>query len=76
MTLPIVQRPTARLDLLEQYIYLAENYSVESADAFFDAVNSTCRRISQFPHSAAPYKSSGGEFTGVRLCRWTHSRTS
>jgi len=38
----IPQRPRARLDLLEQFVYLGEKASVQLAERYLAAVEETC----------------------------------
>ena len=48
---PVAQRPRARLDLLEQFVYLGEQSSVELAERYFAAVDETCLQIVKHPKS-------------------------
>lgn len=41
--------PRARLDLIEQATYLAENASLETADRFLDAAERTAERLAEMP---------------------------
>ena len=38
---PVTQRPRARLDLLEQFVYFGEQASVEVAERYLAAVDAT-----------------------------------
>jgi len=39
MISPVTQRPRARLDLLEQFVYFAEQADVDLAERYFTAVD-------------------------------------
>jgi plasmid stabilization system protein ParE len=45
MISPVTQRPRARLDLLEQFVYFGEQANVELAERYFAAVDETCRQL-------------------------------
>jgi len=51
----ITHRPRARLDLLEQFVYLGEQAGVEIAERYFDAVSRSCAHLARFPESGAIY---------------------
>lgn len=57
MNPPFAFRPRARLDLLEQFSYLAEQATVEVAERYFTAVDRTCARLAKQPLSGTPYES-------------------
>ena len=38
----VTQRPGARIDLLEQFVYFGEEESIELAKRYFTAVDETC----------------------------------
>jgi toxin ParE1/3/4 len=59
-------RPRARLDLLEQFVYLAEEGSVEVAERYFAAVDTTCARLAKQPSSGTPYDSGLARLKGMR----------
>jgi toxin ParE1/3/4 len=63
---PVGQRPRARLDLLEQFVYLGERSSVEVAERYFAAVDETCVLLVSHPHSGAPYDSGIDKLAGLR----------
>ena len=52
---PVTQRPRARLDLLDQFVYLGEKASVEVAERYFMAVGETCAFLVTQPQSGTPY---------------------
>jgi hypothetical protein len=49
MILPVTQRPQARLDLLEQFVYFGDQASVELAERYFAAVDATRNRAVERP---------------------------
>ncbi len=64
----VTQRPRARLDLLEQFVYLGETAGVEVAERYFAAVQETCALLIEQPQSGAPYKSRIREAGGFAPC--------
>jgi toxin ParE1/3/4 len=62
----VTNRPRARLDLLEQFVYLGEQAGVEWAERYLAAVEETCRQLAKFPLSGAPFDSGIERFAGVR----------
>jgi toxin ParE1/3/4 len=63
---PVTQRPRARLDLLEQFVYLGEQASAEAAERYFAAVEETCSLLVQHPQSGAHYDSGIDRLAGLR----------
>ena len=59
-------RPRARLDLLEQFLYLAEQATVAAAERYFAAVDRTCARLAAQPSSGTPYDSGVPRLEGMR----------
>ena len=59
-------RPRARLDLLEQFLYLADQATVEVAERYFGAVDQTCARLAKRPRSGTPYDSGVARPEGMR----------
>ena|ERR1700682_2389311 len=53
----VTQRPRARLDLLEQFVYLGEQSSVEMAERYLAAIEETCALLVTQPRSGTPYDS-------------------
>ena len=45
MTEPVTQRPRARLDLPEQFVYFGEMVGVELAECDFGAIEETSARL-------------------------------
>lgn len=62
----IAIRPRARLDLLEQFVYLAEKENVELAERFLAAVEATFERIAAHPLAGLRYLSGIGRLRGMR----------
>jgi len=59
-------RPRARLDLLEQFLYLADQATAEVAERYFTAVEQTCARLAKRPLSGTPYDSGVARLEGMR----------
>ena len=59
-------RPRARLDLLEQFLYLAEQATATAAERYFTAVDRTCARLAGQPFSGTPYDSGVARLEGMR----------
>jgi len=71
MTRPVTrrsvqQRPRARLDLIEQFVYFGERDGVELAERYFVAVEETCRRLAEHPRSGTSYDSGIAKLKGLR----------
>ena len=70
MTNPITQRPRARLDLLEQFVYLGEQAGVKSGRVLFCGgqgnVCPACQASSELPRSGALYDSGIERLAGLR----------
>ena|ERR1017187_10330250 len=66
MISPVTQRPRARLDLLEQFVYFGEQDSVELAERYLAAIDATCLRLVDHPHSGVVYDSSVARLKGLR----------
>lgn len=62
----LTYRPRARVDLLEQFAYLAEEASVEVAERYFAAVEETCLRLARHPLSGSAYDSGVTRLKGMR----------
>ena len=54
---PVTQRPRARLDLLEQFVYFGEQASVELAERYFAAVDVICLQLVDHPQSGVLFDS-------------------
>jgi len=59
-------RPRARLDLLEQFLYLADQATAEVAERYFTAVDQTCARLARRPLSGTRYDSGVARLQGMR----------
>jgi toxin ParE1/3/4 len=57
MTPLVTQRPRARLDLLEQFVYFGHHGGVELAERYLSAVETTCIRLAAQPQSGTRYHS-------------------
>jgi toxin ParE1/3/4 len=62
----VTQRPRARLDLLDQFIWFAEESGVELAERWFAAVDQTCQRLLQHPRSGVLHNSGIPGLAGLR----------
>ncbi len=59
-------RPRARLDLLDQFLYLAEQATPAVAERYFAAVDRTCARLAEQPLSGTLYDSGVARLEGMR----------
>ena len=62
----IDQRPRARLDLLEQFIYFAEEGDLDLAERYLAAVNATCLQLAEHPLIGMHYDSGIPRLAGLR----------
>lgn len=62
----VTQRPRARLDLLEQFVYFGEQDGVELAERYLAAIDATCLRLVDHPYSGVVYDSGIARLQGVR----------
>jgi toxin ParE1/3/4 len=62
----VTQRPRARIDLLEQFVYFGEAESAGLAERYFAAVDETCALLVKQPRMGGPYDSSIPELAGLR----------
>lgn len=62
----VSQRPRARLDLLEQFLYFGEEESIELAMRYFAAVDETCALLVKQPRIGGSYDSGIPELAGLR----------
>ena len=69
MTDPLTVRSRARLDLLEQFVYLGEQAGVEVAERYFAAVDQTCAFLLKQPRSGTLYDSGVARLNGIRRFR-------
>ncbi len=66
MISPVTQRPRARLDLLEQFVYFGEQAGVDLAERYFAAVEATCLQLVHHPRSGVLYDSGVASLKGLR----------
>jgi len=59
-------RPRARLDLLEQFLYFADQATVDVAERYVTAVDRTCARLAKLPQSGTLYDSGVERLAGMR----------
>ncbi len=64
-----IQRPRARLDLLEQFVYFGESEGVDLAERYIEAVANTCAFLTQQPEAGNRYKSGISRLAGLRRFR-------
>jgi plasmid stabilization system protein ParE len=64
MSHAVTQRPRARLDLLEQFVYLGESASADVAHRYFRAVEETCEQLLAHPLSGTRASGHWGIFAG------------
>jgi toxin ParE1/3/4 len=65
----ITQRPAARRDLIQHFLYLAEHAGLETAERFRQAAQHTYEELADMPQIGAPGKVPQGRFAGVRMWR-------
>ena len=63
---PVTQRPRARLDLLEQFVYFGETADAALAERYFAAVDQTCAVLVDQPHAGVLYDSGIAQIEGLR----------
>jgi len=62
----VTQRPRARLDLLEQFVYFSEEANVALAERYYAAVDQTCSMLVNQPHAGVLYDSGVAQLEGLR----------
>jgi len=62
----VTQRPRARLDLLEQFIYFGQQESGVLAQRYLDAVDATFLQLAAHPRCGVAYDSGIAGLTGLR----------
>jgi toxin ParE1/3/4 len=65
----VYQRALARRDLLEHFVYLAEHASVDAAERFIAAAETTFSAISHQPLMGAPLALAHPDLAGMRKWR-------
>ena len=63
------QRPTARRDLIEHYVYLVEHTDEAIADRFLTNAEETFHQLAQDPGLGAPVHRRSPELAGLRKWR-------
>ena len=67
--LPVTQRESARRDLVEHFVYLAENAGVEVAERFLRRAETTFADLARQPMMGAPLALKHPALAGVRKWR-------
>ena len=62
-------RPAARRDLVEHYVYFAENASLVTADRFLARAEATFNELTEHPAIGAPLTLRRSELDGIRKWR-------
>lgn len=62
----VVKREAAKRDLIHQWVWYAENASIEVADRFLKAADDTLKMLSTRPESGAPLFVRKPELQGMR----------
>jgi toxin ParE1/3/4 len=62
----LLKREGARRDLIQQWVWYAENASIEVADRFLVAVDNTLNLLSSRPESGTPFFVRESELQGMR----------
>jgi|ERR1035438_3580825 toxin ParE1/3/4 len=62
----VVKREAAKRDLIRQWVWYAENATLEVADRFLTAAESTLAEIATHPGSGRPVFTRRGELQGLR----------
>ena len=62
----VLKREAAKRDLIAQWVWYAENASVEVADRFLKAADDTLRLLSAQPQSGASFFTRKPELEGIR----------
>jgi toxin ParE1/3/4 len=65
----VFKRAAARRDLVDQYVYLAQNADLDTADRFPVCAERTFTHLLQQPRMGAPLTCSRGELAGLRKWR-------
>ena len=65
----VQQRETARRDLIEHFVYLAEHAGIDLADRFLVSVEETFNDLARHPQMGAPLKLKHPGFANIRKWR-------
>jgi toxin ParE1/3/4 len=66
MALSIHKRASAKRDLVEQYVYLAENAGIETAERFLTNANKSFADLAKHPGLGAPLTLRSPKLAGLR----------
>jgi toxin ParE1/3/4 len=62
----ILKRETAKRDLIEQWLWYAENASIDVADRFLRAAEKNLKQLANMPESGAPVLVRNPTLRGIR----------
>jgi len=62
----VTQRPRARFDPLEQFVYFSEEVNVALGERYHAAVDQTCSMLVNQPHAGVLYDSGLAQLEGLR----------
>jgi toxin ParE1/3/4 len=62
----VTQRPRARFDLLQQFVYFREEANLALAERYYAAVDQTCSMLVNEPHAGVLYDSGIAQLEGLR----------
>ena len=65
----VTRRPTARRDLVERFVYLAENAGLNTADRFLECAEASFNDLARQPLIGAPLKLTHPDLAGMRKWR-------
>lgn len=65
----VYQRTAARRDLVEQFVYLAENAGVDTAERFLASAETTFNALADQPMMGSPLTVRNPALTGIRKWR-------
>lgn len=65
----VTQREAARRDLVEQFVYLAENAGLETAERFLSCVEASFSELAAHPMIGAPLKLQNPALADIRKWR-------
>ena len=64
----VFKREQAKRDLIEQFVWYAENASIELADKFLSSAEATLAALAAAPETGAVIRVTRKELTGLRRC--------
>ena len=65
----VTKRELAKADLIEHYVYLAENASIDVADRFLDSADASFTALARQPTMGAPLRLKRPELANIRKWR-------